>query len=72
MYLGITAGYISTVMQMTPSDKAILTKATPLASGRTANALKSKHAWSCSVCYLGDSDTCAVLEHTVIAELVGH
>lgn len=60
MYLGITAGYISTVMRMTPSDKAILAKATPLASGRTANALESQSAWSRSVCHLGDSDTYAV------------
>lgn len=83
MHLGITARYISAVMGMTPGDKAILMKATPHASGRSANALKSQSAWSHSICHLGDTDTYAVQrvsfaaansvpDHTSIVELMGH
>lgn len=60
-----------------------LIKATLHTPGRSANALKSQSAWSCSVCHIGDTDTYAVQrvssaaansvpKHTGIAELVGH
>lgn len=82
--MGITVGYVYTVMEMTPGDKAVFMKATSHTSDTSTNDLKSQSAWSCSVCHSGDTDTYtvqrvsyaaaanSVLEHTGIVELVRH